>query len=817
MQAECEDSLLSFPVPDTAALFNDSLDNDLNPDLLLEASLPTESAAEPSNLTTTPVEMTNLDDSLGCEDMDETQLPLEDEGAPPSMGVDNGDSVKQTDLNDSLGCEDMDETQLPAGHGDETLHDPKINAGETDLNDSLRCEDMEDSQLPLEDVDTDGLVGAPNIATASSVEKTELNVSLGCDVTDETQLPEDITVSSVNKETVPTIADDVCNDPTPASQLPQCDVTQGSNSDDKNTSNTPKKSTSSAATEAPTTTLTKNKTSSENHQSPSSADGRPTSTLGAKVKPSFGKKKGFIAPKPKTTPPSTNTSPKGKESCGDSDEHEPKKETDSKSSGSKANNKKPSGFLAPTTVTKNLPSTSSSAETDTSSVDVQENDNTSVVEKASNKVKSKSKTSESTKTKDSQHKKTEKEAKKQEREELKKEKALKKQELEKEKERKKAEKERQKEEMHLEQERKKAEREQKKMERKLKKLEQEKNKAEKQTAGQKKKSKAKTLSNATKEQSKSDDDITDRQCEETGENRGEGEESMIPIKSTDITDESECAIPEAKKTSCDDELGQHTAPDSDRDEPSNSSSDHKPSSQPTDNPENKPNENNKTEVAVTHSTDGEVVPLEVNDKSEESDSKVCTNIIDPRSEDQKSENKQVSSDDTAKVSDSTGPKLASKKFDPPKKQKHKKEKATTKKALDSHTSNRATKTTKKKPTSNESSAAVSAQKGKKRKASSESESDGEPQMKRSKSANYSGPVWVQCENSNCKKWRQLKDCLDPALVPEKWLCSMNSDENYNSCSAPEEHWSDLGESQEFVESPFVPGSVVWAKMDGYPW
>ena len=109
-------------------------------------------------------------------------------------------------------------------------------------------------------------------------------------------------------------------------------------------------------------------------------------------------------------------------------------------------------------------------------------------------------------------------------------------------------------------------------------------------------------------------------------------------------------------------------------------------------------------------------------------------------------------------------------------------------------------------------------KGKKRKASHEpGDCDGEPEAKQSKQANYHGPVWVQCEITSCKKWRLLLDCDDPADVPGRWTCSMNADPNHNTCSAEEEQWSDLGDSQEFVESPYIPGSVVWSKMDGYPW
>ena len=44
-----------------------------------------------------------------------------------------------------------------------------------------------------------------------------------------------------------------------------------------------------------------------------------------------------------------------------------------------------------------------------------------------------------------------------------------------------------------------------------------------------------------------------------------------------------------------------------------------------------------------------------------------------------------------------------------------------------------------------------------------------------------------------------------------------TDADHNVCSAPEEAWSDAGDEQEYVECPYVPGSLVWAKMEGYPW
>lgn len=54
------------------------------------------------------------------------------------------------------------------------------------------------------------------------------------------------------------------------------------------------------------------------------------------------------------------------------------------------------------------------------------------------------------------------------------------------------------------------------------------------------------------------------------------------------------------------------------------------------------------------------------------------------------------------------------------------------------------------------------------------DSDVKPESKRSKPANYTGPVWVQCERSSCKKWRQLRDCTDPLSLPESWNCTMNT-------------------------------------------
>ena len=51
--------------------------------------------------------------------------------------------------------------------------------------------------------------------------------------------------------------------------------------------------------------------------------------------------------------------------------------------------------------------------------------------------------------------------------------------------------------------------------------------------------------------------------------------------------------------------------------------------------------------------------------------------------------------------------------------------------------------------------------------------DNASETKCSKPANYTGPVWVQCERPACQKWRRLGDCTDPLSLPDSWNCTMN--------------------------------------------
>ena len=764
--ADCEDSpLLQFQLPD-ATLFNDSLDDDLNPDLLLEAKLPTESAAMECTDGYMPTVRVNLNDSLCCEDMDETQLPLGCDNELTTEDDKMEDSVKQKNLNDSLECEDMDETQLPLGGGD------------------------------------GGPVDTSADKATSRVQETKLNDSLGCIDMDETQLNEDIgssTTSSADKQAVS--ASELSDDST-LDQTAQCDGTKCLISDKKISSSLRDDKCATAETQQTV------QPESTEHRTSSSAVAKPAPTAGAKVKPSFSKKKSFVAPKTKTTPSTTNELPKPTVNS------KPKKDKPKKSSPSSA---KSPGFVAPPS-TNVSPSSSYATTPDTNPTDTDDTEDCSVSNKSTDteksiKVQSGGKsTDKSIKSKHTKltEKKVEQSAKKQEKEELKKERILKKQELE----RKRAEKEQLKQEKRLEQERKKAQREQMKMEKELKKLEQEKIRAEKFATAQKKKTKSQTKSKTKTTEKKASgitgDELgsdTSRQCEDSEISAED------TTKSADNNDQTE---PEHhdEKASCDTDVQQIS---NEHAEPLI----HSPSTSSKNGFENNQKEDeitvpplNETATPLTVDSENAAVTSTDTDKpSPNEDSKIEQSSTDEESD---STNTPLSKLAVTKP-DQPKTKVASKMFSPPKQQKDKKAKGLKKKSLNSHTPTKPAKTSKKKQPLKQPSTIANVQKGKKRKASIESVSEGGPQPKRSKSANYSGPVWVQCESSDCKKWRQLKDCQDPALVPDKWTCSMNSDENYSSCCAPEEQWSDFGDSQEFVESPFVPGSIVWAKMDGYPW
>ena len=78
-----------------------------------------------------------------------------------------------------------------------------------------------------------------------------------------------------------------------------------------------------------------------------------------------------------------------------------------------------------------------------------------------------------------------------------------------------------------------------------------------------------------------------------------------------------------------------------------------------------------------------------------------------------------------------------------------------------------------------------------------------------------GGTYVQCCKETCKKWRFLTEFEDPSLVPEYWVCSMSQDKKLNRCSTRE--GEQVEEDEEFVNVKFTAGSLVWARVKGYPW
>ena len=75
-------------------------------------------------------------------------------------------------------------------------------------------------------------------------------------------------------------------------------------------------------------------------------------------------------------------------------------------------------------------------------------------------------------------------------------------------------------------------------------------------------------------------------------------------------------------------------------------------------------------------------------------------------------------------------------------------------------------------------------------------------------------TWAKCTNTACGKWRHLA-LKDPAEVREFFECRDNPDSRYSSCEAPEQLWSTQVEDR-MVETRFTVGSLVWAKMAGWP-
>ncbi|CAL7940080.1 unnamed protein product [Xylocopa violacea] len=77
-------------------------------------------------------------------------------------------------------------------------------------------------------------------------------------------------------------------------------------------------------------------------------------------------------------------------------------------------------------------------------------------------------------------------------------------------------------------------------------------------------------------------------------------------------------------------------------------------------------------------------------------------------------------------------------------------------------------------------------------------------------------LWIECCRKKCKKWRYTDDYHDPAEVPNIWYCEMNSDKSIASCDIPECPIP-LAVKSTIINNAYNAGSIVWARVKGFPW
>lgn len=75
-------------------------------------------------------------------------------------------------------------------------------------------------------------------------------------------------------------------------------------------------------------------------------------------------------------------------------------------------------------------------------------------------------------------------------------------------------------------------------------------------------------------------------------------------------------------------------------------------------------------------------------------------------------------------------------------------------------------------------------------------------------------IYVQCCKKSCQKWRLVTQYEDASAVPDYWVCSMNRDKENSKCGIGGNAFN--GNSDK-VEIKFSCGSLVWAKLKGFPW
>ena len=74
-------------------------------------------------------------------------------------------------------------------------------------------------------------------------------------------------------------------------------------------------------------------------------------------------------------------------------------------------------------------------------------------------------------------------------------------------------------------------------------------------------------------------------------------------------------------------------------------------------------------------------------------------------------------------------------------------------------------------------------------------------------------TWVKC--TDCLKWRYLPQVHDPAEIKDTWTCQDHPDEAFQHCDVRENLWNPAVNNN-MVETRFTVGSIVMAKMDGWP-
>ncbi|XP_044753302.1 zinc finger CW-type PWWP domain protein 1-like [Coccinella septempunctata] len=75
-------------------------------------------------------------------------------------------------------------------------------------------------------------------------------------------------------------------------------------------------------------------------------------------------------------------------------------------------------------------------------------------------------------------------------------------------------------------------------------------------------------------------------------------------------------------------------------------------------------------------------------------------------------------------------------------------------------------------------------------------------------------VFVLCDK--CDKTRYLEEIEDPTELPDKWYCEDNKDPLHNRCEIPEEKFP-VHIQEDWIHNLYNAGSIVWARVCGYPW